>query len=167
MILLDGADAADKLDTSVGGGSLVAYSCPAPDKETLNEDAIAAIPYGPDAAVLVVADGAASGIIETTPGTSLHPFGNRALTPPALMPRLQRGLELPLEFTPLLVSPGSARLDGFFAAILLGTFSLPTGMALQILEHGVHLNRVLIAIHRIELNGFAQHLRKFRPDSRL
>jgi len=58
MILLDGADAADKLDASVGGGSLVAYSCPAPNKETPNEDAIAAIPYGPDAAVLVVADGA-------------------------------------------------------------------------------------------------------------
>jgi serine/threonine protein phosphatase PrpC len=58
MILLDGADAPDTLDTSVGGGSLVAFSCPAPEKETPNEDAIAAIPYGPDAAVLVIADGA-------------------------------------------------------------------------------------------------------------
>ena len=58
MILLDGADAPDTLDTTVGGGSLVAFSCPAPEKETPNEDAIAAIPYGPDAAVLVIADGA-------------------------------------------------------------------------------------------------------------
>ena len=58
MILLDGGNTPDKLDTSVGGGSLVAYSCPAPDKETPNEDAVAAIPYGPDAAVLVIADGA-------------------------------------------------------------------------------------------------------------
>ncbi len=58
MILLDGADAPDALDTTVGGGSLVAFSCPAPEKETPNEDAIAAIPYGPDAAVLVIADGA-------------------------------------------------------------------------------------------------------------
>ena len=58
MILLDGAESAEKLDAYVGGGSLVAYSCPAPDKDTPNEDAVAAIPYGPDAAVLVVADGA-------------------------------------------------------------------------------------------------------------
>jgi serine/threonine protein phosphatase PrpC len=58
MIMLDGADSAEKLHTSIGGGSLVAYSCAAPDKDTPNEDAVAAIPYGPDAAVLVIADGA-------------------------------------------------------------------------------------------------------------
>ncbi len=58
MILLDGADAPVKLDISVGGGALVAFSCPAPDKESPNEDAVAAIPCGPDAAVLVIADGA-------------------------------------------------------------------------------------------------------------
>jgi serine/threonine protein phosphatase PrpC len=58
MILLDGADSVEKLNISVGGGSLVAYSCPAPDKETANEDAVAAIPCGPDSVVLVVADGA-------------------------------------------------------------------------------------------------------------
>ncbi len=58
MILLDGADAPDRLDISVGGGALVAFSCPAPDKESPNEDAVAAIPCGPDAAVLVIADGA-------------------------------------------------------------------------------------------------------------
>ena len=58
MILLDGSDTPEKLGTSVGGGSLVAFSCPSPDKETPNEDAVAAMPYGPDAAVLVIADGA-------------------------------------------------------------------------------------------------------------
>jgi serine/threonine protein phosphatase PrpC len=58
MIFLDGTDAPEKIDVSIGGGSLVAFSCPAPDKETLNEDAVAAIPYGPDAAVLIIADGA-------------------------------------------------------------------------------------------------------------
>ncbi|TDJ34475.1 MAG: serine/threonine protein phosphatase [Gammaproteobacteria bacterium] len=58
MILLDGADAPDKFDISVGGGALVAFSCPAPDKESPNEDAVAVIPCGPDAAVLVIADGA-------------------------------------------------------------------------------------------------------------
>lgn len=47
-----------ELNTAVGGGSLFAYSCPSPDKQTPNEDSVAAIPYGPDAAVLVVADGA-------------------------------------------------------------------------------------------------------------
>jgi serine/threonine protein phosphatase PrpC len=58
MIFLDGTDVPEKLDISIGGGSLVAFSCPAPDKETPNEDAVAAIPYGPDAAVLIIADGA-------------------------------------------------------------------------------------------------------------
>ena len=58
MILLGGGTDAEKLDTNVGGGILVAYLCPAPDKETPNEDSVAAIPYGPDAAVLVIADGA-------------------------------------------------------------------------------------------------------------
>ena len=58
MIFLDGTDAPETLDISIGGGSLVAFSCPAPDKETPNEDAVAAIPYGPDAAVLIIADGA-------------------------------------------------------------------------------------------------------------
>jgi serine/threonine protein phosphatase PrpC len=58
MIFLDGTDVPEKLDISIGGGSLVAFSCPAPDKETHNEDAVAAIPYGRDAAVLIIADGA-------------------------------------------------------------------------------------------------------------
>lgn len=58
MILLDGTDEPEQLDTLVGGGVMVAYSCRAPDKDTANEDAVAAIPYGPDAVVLVIADGA-------------------------------------------------------------------------------------------------------------
>ncbi len=58
MIFLDSSDAAEKLEISIGGGVLVAYSCPAPDKETPNEDSVAAIPYGHDAAVLIIADGA-------------------------------------------------------------------------------------------------------------
>ena len=48
----------EEFATSIGGGSLVAYTCPAPDRTTGNEDTLAAIPYGPDAAVLAVADGA-------------------------------------------------------------------------------------------------------------
>jgi len=58
ILLLDGSSEADQLETSVGGGSMVAYTCRAPDKVTDNEDSVAAIPYGPDAVVLVIADGA-------------------------------------------------------------------------------------------------------------
>ncbi len=58
IILLEGGDESEKVDISVGGGSLTAYTCRAPDKDTANEDAVAAIPYGPDAVVLVIADGA-------------------------------------------------------------------------------------------------------------
>jgi len=58
IVLLDGATEADELAMSVGGGALVAYTCRAPDKTTENEDSVAAIPYGPDAVVLIVADGA-------------------------------------------------------------------------------------------------------------
>lgn len=58
IILLDGASEPDQLELAVGGGSMVAFTCRAPDKESDNEDSVAAIPYGPDAVVLVVADGA-------------------------------------------------------------------------------------------------------------
>jgi len=58
IILLDGTSEPDQLELAVGGGSMVAFTCRAPDKESDNEDSVAAIPYGPDAVVLVVADGA-------------------------------------------------------------------------------------------------------------
>jgi len=57
-IYLDGATQADHLDAEIGGGSLVAFTAPAPDKATENEDSVAAIPYGPTAVVLAIADGA-------------------------------------------------------------------------------------------------------------
>lgn len=58
MLMLDGATEADRLHATVGGGEVFAYSRRAPDKEIENQDTAAVIPYGPDAAVLVVADGA-------------------------------------------------------------------------------------------------------------
>ncbi len=58
IIVLDGASEPDQVEILIGGGSLVAYTCRAPDKATDNEDSVAAISYGPDAVVLVVADGA-------------------------------------------------------------------------------------------------------------
>lgn len=58
IVLLDGAAEPDQRHASVGGGSAVAYTCRSPDKESENEDTVAIIPYGPQAAVLIVADGA-------------------------------------------------------------------------------------------------------------
>ena len=58
MLLLDGSIEPDMMSEQVGGGEMVAYTARAPDKDTDNQDAVAIIPYGPDACVLVVADGA-------------------------------------------------------------------------------------------------------------
>jgi serine/threonine protein phosphatase PrpC len=58
IVMLDGADVPELLEAEIGGGRLIAYTCRAPDKNSDNEDTVAAIPYGPDAVVLVVADGA-------------------------------------------------------------------------------------------------------------
>ena len=58
MILLDGASEPDCVATEVAGGHAIAYTCRDPYKETDNEDTVALLPYGPAAAVFVVADGA-------------------------------------------------------------------------------------------------------------
>ena len=58
ILLLNAAYEPQQLQTDVAGGMAVAYSCRDPGKETENEDSVAIIPYGPGAAVLVVADGA-------------------------------------------------------------------------------------------------------------
>jgi serine/threonine protein phosphatase PrpC len=57
-ILLDGAVQPDIVAAEVAGGHAIAYTCRDPYKETENEDTVAILPYGPGAAVLVVADGA-------------------------------------------------------------------------------------------------------------
>lgn len=114
VILLEGDDAPEIVDVSVGGGSLIAYTCRAPDKETSNEDAVAAIPYGPDAVVLVVADGAGG-----------MPQGRRAAR--TAISTLADSLEDSIAETTLL---RSAILDGIEAAnqavIALGTGSATT-----------------------------------------
>jgi len=58
VIVLDDATEPERIQTEIGGGSVVGYTCRAPDKEGANEDCVAVIPYGPQAAVIVVADGA-------------------------------------------------------------------------------------------------------------
>ena len=57
-IILGGGLQPDRHEAGVGGGNVVAYSGPSPDRTGENEDSAAVIPYGPDAVVLVVADGA-------------------------------------------------------------------------------------------------------------
>lgn len=54
----DGRRAPYSVSLSIAGGQLVAYTAPSPDKTIDNEDSFAAIDYGPDAAVLAIADGA-------------------------------------------------------------------------------------------------------------
>ncbi len=58
MVLLEGATEPDLRSAAAGGGEFVAFTCRAPDKATENEDTVAVIPYGPGAAVMLVADGA-------------------------------------------------------------------------------------------------------------
>ncbi len=57
-LILGGATEPDQVEIAVAGGAAVAYTCRNPYKDTENEDTVAVIPYGPGAAVLVVADGA-------------------------------------------------------------------------------------------------------------
>jgi len=58
MTILEGRTVPERVSTTVAGGKLVAYTARAPDKTSDNEDTVAAIPYGPDGAVMVIADGA-------------------------------------------------------------------------------------------------------------
>ena len=58
VMLLGGSMQTDRVAASVGGGNVIAFSSPSPDRTTENEDSVAVIPYGPQAVVLVVADGA-------------------------------------------------------------------------------------------------------------
>jgi len=57
-LVLDGAVVPDQAEVEVAGGLAVAHTSKDPFKDTENEDTTAVIPYGPGAAVLVVADGA-------------------------------------------------------------------------------------------------------------
>ena len=58
LLILDGAFEPDQAEVSAGGGSVVAMTCRDPEKDTENEDTVAVIPFGNEAVVLVVADGA-------------------------------------------------------------------------------------------------------------
>jgi serine/threonine protein phosphatase PrpC len=58
LLILNGAFQPDQVEIEVAGGSAVAMTRRDPGKETENEDTVAIIPFGPGAAVLVVADGA-------------------------------------------------------------------------------------------------------------
>jgi len=57
IAMLEGTSEPDSMDADLGGGNLVAFTSRSPDKDTENEDTVAAIPYGTDTVVLIVADG--------------------------------------------------------------------------------------------------------------
>ena len=57
-LVLNGDRQPDRREARIAGGQLIAFTSPSPDKETENEDTVAIISYGPQAVVLVVADGA-------------------------------------------------------------------------------------------------------------
>lgn len=85
LLLLEAAFEPQQLEADVAGGVAVAYSCKDPQKESENQDTVGIIPYGPAAAVLVVADGAgglpagkrASLTAVTTLAESLHAAMNQ------------------------------------------------------------------------------------------
>lgn len=58
LLILDGAYDADRRIIEAGGGTAVAHTQRSPEKETENEDTVAIIPWGPQAAILAIADGA-------------------------------------------------------------------------------------------------------------
>ena len=57
-MLLDGASEPDQRSAAIAAGKVVAFTCRSPEKETENEDTVAVVPYGPQSAVFIVADGA-------------------------------------------------------------------------------------------------------------
>ena len=80
IAMLDGATEPDSIEAQLGGGSIVAYTARSPDKETENEDTVAAIPYGHDAVVLAVADGV-GGLPAVLTSTSTLPHSLIACPP--------------------------------------------------------------------------------------
>ncbi len=100
LVVLDGATTPDRQVLFAGGGCLVAFTARAPDKLTENEDTVGIIPWGPQAAVLVVADGAGG-----------LPAGKRASL--AAVTALKDSLQVALEKTTLL---RTAVLNGIEAA---------------------------------------------------
>lgn len=100
MLLLNGAAEPESRLASIGGGDLFAYTARAPDKGTDNEDTVAAIPWGADACVLVIADGAGG-----------QPAGKRASL--LAVAELARSLAVALDKTTLL---RTAVLNGIEAA---------------------------------------------------
>jgi len=100
VVLLDGAEKPDRRQLDVGGGSLIVYTNRSPDKETENEDTVAIIPWGPQAVILLIADGAGG-----------LPAGKRASL--TVASSLAQSLQVALEKTMLL---RTAILNGIEAA---------------------------------------------------
>ena len=88
-VVRDGRRDPTTAELEIAGGTLVYFTAPAPDKTSDNEDSLAAIPFGPDAAVLAIADGAGG-----------MPGGRRASE--AALTVLEQSLQRSMEETMLL-----------------------------------------------------------------
>lgn len=114
VVVLDGAHEADRQTLSAAGGSVIAYTAKSPDKESENEDSLAVIPWGPEAAVLAVADGAGG-----------LPGGKRASL--TAVTTLAQSLQVAVEKTMLLRTAVLNGIEAANAAVLdLGTGSATT-----------------------------------------
>lgn len=120
VVVLDGAHEADRQALGAAGGSVVAYTTKSPDKESENEDTLAIIPWGPDAAVLAVADGAGG-----------LPGGKRASL--TAVTTLAQSLQVAVEKTMLLRTAVLNGIEAANEAVLdLGTGSATTLTVLTI-----------------------------------
>lgn len=100
MLLLDGANEPEQRHAVLAAGDVHAYTARAPDKKSENEDTVAVIPFGPQAAIFVVADGAGG-----------LPAGKRASA--TAVDALRASVQVALDETTLL---RTAILDGIEAA---------------------------------------------------
>ena len=121
MYLLDGAREPHTLQTDVAGGQVVAYTCRDPDKQTENEDTVAILPYGPGAAVLVVADGAGG-----------LPAGKRASL--TAVNTLAESLQVAMEKTMLLRTAILNGIEAANSAVLALTNGSATTMTVMTIE---------------------------------
>ena len=110
VVILDGATEPDSMHTTVGGGEVCAFTTRAPDKDSENEDTVAVIPYGPDAAVLVHPESPRA-VLVVADGAGGLPAGKRASA--TAVASLAESLHCSMEETMLL---RTAILNGIDAA---------------------------------------------------
>jgi hypothetical protein len=95
-------------------------------------------------------------VIDTTPGTGLHAFGNRPVTTTTIVMRPQFAAELFLKFTPLQFAPGGAVRLYLTFPLWNAPFAF-VGAAPDLAERRVHLDGIAVAVTRIQLDCLSEH----------